>query len=95
MCREEALMLSSLKERLSEQPAVRLICIAGEHLGHEEFTEKYWRGELFFDVGKKVWYPAMASGKMVLSGIISYLCCGIVAKNILASHELVRTRGPF
>ena len=74
--------MSSLKERLSELPAVRLICIAGEHLGREEFVEKYWRGELYFDLGKKSWYPAMGSGKMVLSGLASYMFGGAVAKNV-------------
>ncbi len=75
-------MLSSLKDQLAEVPSVRLICIAGEHLGHEEFTGKYWTGELYFDLGKKTWYPAMGSGKMVLSGLASYAFGGVVAKNV-------------
>jgi len=40
-----------------------LIGIAGEHLGREEFTEKFWKGELFFDLGKKTWFPAIHGGK--------------------------------
>ena len=67
---------------MAESPPVRLICVAGEHLGHEEFTEKYWRGELFFDVGKKHWYPLMGSGTMALSGLASYMFGGSVAKSI-------------
>jgi hypothetical protein len=87
LCREEALALSSLKERMAEFPAVRLICVAGEHLGHEEFTEKYWRGELFFDLGKKQLYPLMGSGRMILSGLASYMFGGAVAKNVSRVNE--------
>ena len=39
----EALALSSLKPKLDSQtPPVRLVCIAGEALGHEEFLRDYW-----------------------------------------------------
>ncbi len=39
----EALALSSLKPKLDSQtPPVRLVCIAGEALGHEEFLQDYW-----------------------------------------------------
>ena len=74
--------MSSLRDRLSEAPAVRLICIAGEHVGYEEFVGTYWRDEIFFDVGKKTWYPLMGSGKMVLSGLASYMFGGAVAQNV-------------
>ena len=39
----EALALSSLKPKLDAQtPPVRLVAIAGETLGHEEFLRDYW-----------------------------------------------------
>ena len=62
---------------------VRLIGIAGEHLGREEFVEKYWKGELFFDMGKTSWFPAVHGGKKysnTASGIFSALFGGKVAK---------------
>jgi len=51
--------LSSLKPMLDAR-GVRLIGIAGEYIGHEEFTRDFWKGELFFDLEKKTWFPAMA-----------------------------------
>uniref|UniRef100_A0A7S0DZW6 Peroxiredoxin-like 2A n=1 Tax=Hanusia phi TaxID=3032 RepID=A0A7S0DZW6_9CRYP len=84
LCREEALALSGLKPKLDAR-GIRLIGIAGEHLGHEEFRKDFWKGELYFDVGKKTWYPLMGDGKKptnTFMGIFSYLCGGVVAKNL-------------
>ncbi|EKX54757.1 hypothetical protein GUITHDRAFT_149853 [Guillardia theta CCMP2712] len=41
LCREEALSLSGLKPKLDAR-GIRLIGIAGEHLGHEEFRKDFW-----------------------------------------------------
>lgn len=74
--------LSSLKDHLDAR-GIRLIGIAGEHLGREEFLAKYWKGELYFDLGKKTWFPAIHGGSKytsIMSGIMSALSGGAVAK---------------
>jgi len=57
--------------------------IAGEHLGREEFLEKFWKGELFFDMDKKTWFPAVHGGKKktnTAGGVLSLLTGGVVSK---------------
>jgi hypothetical protein len=74
--------LSSLKPQLDAR-GVRLIGVAGEHLGREEFLKDFWKGELYFDIGKKTWFPAIHGGKKstrLLSNIFSAICGGLVAK---------------
>lgn len=74
--------LSSLKDQLDAR-GIRLIGIAGEHLGREEFLAKFWKGELYFDLGKKTWFPAIHGGSKfssTMSGIFSALSGGAVAK---------------
>jgi hypothetical protein len=86
LCREEALELSSLKTFLdSRVPPVRLIAVAGEHLGHQDWQTdgQYWKGELFFDLGKTGLFNTMGSGKQgLLSGVLSYSLGGAVATNL-------------
>ena len=79
----QALELSSLKTELdARSPPVRLVAIAGEHLGHEEFTRDYWKGELLFDLGKSSIFKVMGSGRQgLLSGVMSYFTGGSVSKN--------------
>lgn len=61
---------------------MRLVAIAGEHLGHEEFTQDYWKGELLFDLGKSSVFKVMGSGKQGLfSGVMSYMTGGSVSKS--------------
>mmetsp|Transcript_69658 Transcript_69658/g.145245 ORF Transcript_69658/g.145245 Transcript_69658/m.145245 type:complete len:144 (-) Transcript_69658:127-558(-) len=48
-------MLSSLNDQLAARsPPVRFIAISGERVGHEEFCEEYWNGELYFDLGRNI-----------------------------------------
>jgi hypothetical protein len=72
-----------LKDELSSRhPPVRLIAIAGEHLGAEEFADKFWPGELFYDLGKAGVFKVMGSGSTSLGGLASYLVGGAVKKNV-------------
>ena len=65
-------------------PPVKLIAVAGEHLGHEEWYAggQYWSGALFFDVGKQGLFKTMGAGRQgLLSGTLSYLMGGAVRTN--------------
>ena len=75
--------MSALKPYLdARSPPVRLIAVAGEPLGHEDFTANYWSGELFIDMGKKGLFKESGTGYQgLLSGIFSYYSGGAVAKN--------------
>jgi len=54
----------------------------GEHLGHEDFMKDYWKGELFFDLGKESVFKVMGSGRQgLLGGALSYFLNGAVARN--------------
>lgn len=83
--------LSQALSKRSEH--VRLVAIAGETLGHEEFAE-YWDGELFFDVGKRHIWPVLQTGffsKMgVVGGALSYYLGGSVSKNMTRFKESSR-----
>lgn len=60
---------------------MRRIGIAGEHLGHEEFTADWWaNGELYFDDGKKDIFPVMGSGTSIGKGLMSLITGGTVWK---------------
>lgn len=84
MCREEALALSSLKPKLDSQtPPVRLVCIAGEALGHEEFLRDYWKGELYIDEGKQTVFPVVnPTAPSLMAGICSFFCGGEVKQHV-------------
>mmetsp|Transcript_7 Transcript_7/g.16 ORF Transcript_7/g.16 Transcript_7/m.16 type:complete len:158 (+) Transcript_7:165-638(+) len=74
MCREDAVELSSLKNELAARtPPVRLIAIAGETLGHEEFTEDYWNGELYFDLGKEKVFGLIQEQRVLVKAMESFL----------------------
>ena len=48
-----------------------------------QFTEKFWKGELFYDLGKKTWFPAIHGGKKFTNtagGIWSAITGGAVGK---------------
>ncbi len=67
-----------------------MIGIAGEHLGREEFLAGFWKGELFFDLGKKSWFPAVHGGKKKSStahGIWSLLTGGVVSRAVKRTKE--------
>lgn len=67
-----------------------MIGIAGEHLGREEFLAGFWKGELFFDLGKKSWFPAVHGGKKKTStahGIWSLLTGGVVSRAVKRTKE--------
>ena len=76
-----------LKAELDKQ-GVRLVAIAGEELGTEEFLKDYWQGnELYYDMGKRGLWPIMDSGKNVGSNIVSYATGGTVAKNLKRAND--------
>lgn len=61
---------------------MRLIAIAGEALGHEEFLE-HWPGELYIDEGKRGVFAVLDAGKQsLIGGALSYYTGGGVAKNV-------------
>ena len=65
---------------------MRVIGIAKEELGTEEFIKDWWKAEdnceLFYDVPKTVPLFFEANGrKMLWTGVISYLTHGAVRKN--------------
>lgn len=77
---------------------MRLIAVAGERLGSEEFLEKYWRSEqgpleLYIDEGKKQLWPIMGSGSQGWSGLASYIFGGSVKKNIKRLKERALAAG--
>jgi hypothetical protein len=47
------------------------VAIAGELMGSEEFTRGYWKGELYYDIGKKIVFPIMNSGTDGISQLLS------------------------
>jgi len=53
-----------------DKRGITLLAIAGEKLGHEEFLNSYWKGELLFDEGKKVLWPVMGSPKKGFFGAL-------------------------
>jgi hypothetical protein len=72
-----------------DMSGVRLVAIAKEREGHEEFSERYWKGaELYFDTADGVTPPAAPSFAIVngewmaLGGLASYLFGGEVSKNL-------------
>jgi len=59
---------------------VRLIAVAGEALGHDEFPQ-YWSGELYFDMDKRdLFKRSDLKYQGILSGAFSYYTGGAVAK---------------
>eukprot|EP00281_Chroomonas_sp_CCMP1168_P030138 CAMPEP_0206248208 /NCGR_PEP_ID=MMETSP0047_2-20121206/20245_1 /ASSEMBLY_ACC=CAM_ASM_000192 /TAXON_ID=195065 /ORGANISM="Chroomonas mesostigmatica_cf, Strain CCMP1168" /LENGTH=142 /DNA_ID=CAMNT_0053673833 /DNA_START=15 /DNA_END=440 /DNA_ORIENTATION=+ len=80
--REHAATISELAPTLAAKK-IRLIAIAGEELGADEFTEKFWKGELFIDQDKKHWFPLMHQGMSKTANCTScwsYLSGGETAK---------------
>jgi hypothetical protein len=83
--------LSSLKGQLDAR-GVRLIGIAGEHNGREEFQKGFWRGELYFDLGKKTWFPAMHGGKQA-SFLMSNLCSAFTGGAVYKAYKRIAAKG--
>jgi hypothetical protein len=60
---------------------VRLIAVAGEALGHEDFN-RIWSGELYFDLGKAGLFKRSGLNYQgLLSGALSYYTGGAVAQH--------------
>jgi len=62
------------------------VAIAGEKLGHEEFSAGYWKGELLIDENKaKVW-PIIGGEEVGIFGTVgaigSYFTGGKIRKDI-------------
>lgn len=78
-----------MKDQLDAR-GVRLIGIAGEHLGRDEFLQSFWKGELFFDLGKKTFFPAVHGGKKktnTAGGIFSAFFGGAVSAALKRSAK--------
>jgi hypothetical protein len=61
---------------------VKLIAIAGEHFGTEEFTPEYWKSDLYYDLQKKNLWPILDSGSTIVGGVVSYYTGGAVKQNL-------------
>jgi hypothetical protein len=68
---------------------IRLIAVAGEHLGHDEFVPEHWKSDMFFDIDKKSMWPILGSGtgSGAVGGIASYATGGVVAKNMKRTKD--------
>lgn len=83
MCRNQA---NQLKVAAKDKN-VRLVAVAKERLGHEEFTRDYWQppAELYFDTTEPDYpfFKAINGESMgLVHGLWSYLSGGKVAKNM-------------
>lgn len=89
MCRSGAKQITTLAAEAGKP--VRLTAIAKEHLGNEEFVEKFWPApaELYFDEPKKL--PAFnecnGQSQGIMSGFGSYLVGGAVANAVKKAKD--------
>ena len=72
---------------------VRLVAIAKERIGHEEFTREYWPSpaELYFDTveeGYPFFQTTNGESLGVIRGMISYMLGGEVATNLKRSENI-------
>jgi prostamide/prostaglandin F2alpha synthase len=77
LCRAEGVQLAAIKDQLEEQGYL-LVGVVGEELGHEEFSEGFFNGEMYLDEGRKL-SKIMASGTQQISGYVNFLLGGEIA----------------
>ena len=89
MCREGAMQVT----KAAKDQDVRLVAIAKERLGHEEFSRDYWPppAELYFDTASEGYPFFKASNGQslgVMRGMLSYFLGGDVKENINRSSDI-------
>ena len=89
LCREGAMQI----REAAKGRDVRLVAIAKERLGHEEFTREYWPSpaELYFDTvepGYPFFRASNGESLGLIGGIVSYLLGGEVATNLKRSENI-------
>jgi len=89
MCREGAMQVT----KAAKDQDVRLVAIAKERLGHEEFSRDYWPppAELYFDTvseGYPFFKATNGQSLGLMRGVVNYFLGGDVKTNINRSANI-------
>lgn len=71
----------------------RIIAVAGEELGSEQFMAEFWSGELYFDLDRSWWSVLNGQSQGLFSGATSYLFGRGVSKALATFNEYEAAHG--